>query len=64
VKGLPDLSLGESGWNVVLTTTHPLVTPGLRMGWKYTFAYPLCTHKYVWGFIFTFTQKRDRADIF
>jgi hypothetical protein len=56
VQGVLDISLGESGWNVVLTNPA-LLTPGLRMGRNYTFASPVCLHKYVLGFIFNFTKK-------
>ena len=55
VQGLPFLSQGERGWNVVLTT-HPLLTPGLRIGWNYTFGSPVCLRKNVLGLSFTFTQ--------
>ena len=52
MQGLSALSPGESGWNVVLTT-HTLLTPGLRMGWNYTFTSTFCLHVLDSSFIFT-----------
>jgi hypothetical protein len=36
----------------------------LRMGRNYTFASPVCLHKYVLGFIFNFTKKWATVDKF